>query len=151
MWTTSPHRSAGPDHAVGQQDPGLAASRMISAPPPQHVSTLEGAKLHSAAAGDGTERMNRVPGTLSPSPQPRGECKITHTPDIHHVRRKQRPCVQTTLSPHAASMHATASEVKPQNGIRMLPNEWLVGKDPHRPRSTVHLLVSLHTPLPDFS
>jgi hypothetical protein len=45
-------------------------------------------------------------------------------------------------------MHATASEVKPQIGIQMLPNEWLVGQDPHRPRSIVHHFVSIHTPLP---
>jgi hypothetical protein len=66
-------RSAGPDHAVGRQEThkhlALAPHPAVTSPPPvQH----EGVKLHSAAAGDGTERMNRVPGTPSPSPQPRG-------------------------------------------------------------------------------
>jgi hypothetical protein len=71
------NRSVGPENAVGQRDThghlALAPQPAVtSPPPPQHVSTLEGAKLHSAAAGDGTERMSRVAGTLSPSPQPRG-------------------------------------------------------------------------------
>jgi hypothetical protein len=66
------YRSTGHDHAVGQQDTQrhlalVTKPAVISPPPPQH----EGAKLHCAAACDGTEQMSRVPGTPSPNPQPR--------------------------------------------------------------------------------
>jgi hypothetical protein len=74
MCTTSSHRSAGPDHAVGQQD---THPHLTLPPQPAVMSTPEheGAKLHIAAAGEGTERMSRVPGTSSPSPQSGGSAR----------------------------------------------------------------------------
>ena len=113
----SPNRSTGPDHAVGQQDTHKHLAlpphpAVMSTPPLQH----EGAKLHSAAAGDGTERMNRVPGTLSPSPQP---------------RESARSPTQRVSTAYGGS---SARASKPQIGIRMLHNERLVGQDRYRPR-----------------
>jgi hypothetical protein len=113
----SPTRSTGHDHAVGRQDTHrhlalVTKPAVISPPPLQH----EGAKLQCAAAGDGTERMSRVPGTLSPSPQPRGSARS--------------PTQRVSTAYGGSSARAS----NPQIGIRMLPNERLVGQDPHRPR-----------------
>jgi hypothetical protein len=72
MCTTFPLRSAGPGHAVGQQGThrhlALAPHRAL------HPSTFQPRRERSCS-GDGTERVSRVPGTLSPSPQPRGSAR----------------------------------------------------------------------------
>jgi hypothetical protein len=122
------YRSTGHDHAVGQQDTQrhlalVTKPAVISPPPPQH----EGAKLHCAAAGDGTEQMSRVPGTPSPNPQPRESASS--------------PTQRVSTGYGGSSARAS----KPQIGTRMLPNERLVGQDPHRPRQHRSPLWPYHT------
>jgi hypothetical protein len=77
------------------------------------------------------------------TPLPSSGAALTH--------RGALPALRTTGTAIAPDDQASETRTRlTQIGIRMLPTEWLVGQDPHHPRSTVHLLVSLHTPLPTY-
>jgi hypothetical protein len=86
---------------------------------PQHVSTHEGAKLHRAAAGDGT-RLG-----LAAS---RAQAAQAHSPEEVQAHRMTPPRRQVSKPPISIEMH----------------HERLVGQDRHCPCSIDHLSLKGH-------
>jgi hypothetical protein len=103
--------------------------------------------LHSAAAGDGTERMNRDPGMQKPKPAAQSECKITHTPGTAEAAPVRANHLVTTCG---KACTPPRREYDLQIGIRNAarPPECLAGMI-GTINDSVYLLVALaHSPLP---